>query len=167
MKTDIALLKNAVEKYIETFGHHQARPRNFEALHEWDAADAELTAVINNDETNIIIKLLKRAEKAEAELAKLKGDAVPVPVAWGTMQQDWPDEDRSLFLDKDIAESYSQNCYPLTPLFTHAQPVPVVVLPTTYWTFDDDNNPVFDADEVIAALEKSGVAFKYADGEGE
>ncbi|CNH83670.1 Uncharacterised protein [Yersinia frederiksenii] len=65
MKIDIALLQSAAKKYIKTFEHHTANPLSAEALHAWDAADAELSAVINNDETNIIISLLERAEAAE------------------------------------------------------------------------------------------------------
>ncbi|ATM86727.1 MULTISPECIES: hypothetical protein [Yersinia] len=69
MKIDIALLQSAVKKYIKTFEQHTENPLSAEALHAWDAADAELSTVINNDETNIIISLLERAEAAEASLS--------------------------------------------------------------------------------------------------
>lgn len=44
------------------------------------------------------------------------------PVAWGTLQQEFLDEDRSLFTDQDEANAYSESCYGLTPLYTTPQP---------------------------------------------
>ncbi|QGF22001.1 hypothetical protein PQB85_gp44 [Erwinia phage Midgardsormr38] len=41
-----------------------------------------------------------------------------------------------------------------------AQQQKVVELPETDWTFDDDLNPTFDADEVIAALDAAGVKWE-------
>ena len=41
-----------------------------------------------------------------------------------------------------------------------AQQQKVVELPETHWTFDDDKNPVLDADEVIAALDAAGVKWE-------
>lgn len=79
MKIDPALLQSAVKKYTKTFEHHKANPLSAETLHAWDAADAELSAVINNDETNIIIALLERAEAAEVKLlvpVKLPADEI-------------------------------------------------------------------------------------------
>ncbi|WP_145555808.1 hypothetical protein [Yersinia canariae] len=77
MKIDIAVLQNAVKNYINTFEQHKANPLNAETLHVWDAADAELSSVINNDETNIIISLLEQLEAAQKEsdvYAKLASD---------------------------------------------------------------------------------------------
>ncbi|WP_145512448.1 hypothetical protein [Yersinia kristensenii] len=72
MKIDIAVLQRAVKNYINTFEQHKAKPLNAEALHVWDAADAELSAVINNDETNIIISLLEQLEVAQKERDALR-----------------------------------------------------------------------------------------------
>lgn len=68
MKIDIAVLQHAVKNHINTFEQHKANPLNAEALHVWDAADAELSSVINNDETNIIISLLEQLEAAQKEI---------------------------------------------------------------------------------------------------
>ncbi|CNF17415.1 Uncharacterised protein [Yersinia rohdei] len=69
MKIDIAALQNAVTKYTKAFENHQASPLSAEALWAWDAADAELSSVINNDETNIIVALLAKLETAEKEIS--------------------------------------------------------------------------------------------------
>ena len=52
-------------------------------------------------------------------------DAAPVaesqePAAWGTMQSEFSDDDRTLITDKDEAETYNRQCYTLTPLFTRS-----------------------------------------------
>lgn len=43
------------------------------------------------------------------------------PVAYGTLQKEFCDEERSLFTDKDSASIYSESCYDLTPLYTTPQ----------------------------------------------
>ncbi|HHH1159727.1 TPA: hypothetical protein ACPZRL_004330, partial [Yersinia enterocolitica] len=43
------------------------------------------------------------------------------PVAYGTLQKEFCDEERSLFTDKDSASKYSESCYTLTPLYTTPQ----------------------------------------------
>ncbi|HDL7611633.1 TPA: hypothetical protein PXP01_001325 [Yersinia enterocolitica] len=43
------------------------------------------------------------------------------PVAYGTLQKEFCDEERSLFTDKDSASKYSESCYDLTPLYTTLQ----------------------------------------------
>lgn len=43
------------------------------------------------------------------------------PVAYGTLQKEFCDEERSLFTDKDSASKYSESCYDLTPLYTTPQ----------------------------------------------
>ncbi|CNF25292.1 Protein of uncharacterised function (DUF551) [Yersinia nurmii] len=43
------------------------------------------------------------------------------PVAYGTLQKEFCDEERSLFTDKDSASKYSESCYDLTPLYTAPQ----------------------------------------------
>lgn len=59
------------------------------------------------------------------------GNGAPVverqePVAWGTMQPEFSDDDRTLITDKDDAEVYDRQCYTLTPLYT-SPPAPVAV----------------------------------------
>lgn len=41
-----------------------------------------------------------------------------------------------------------------------AQQQKVVQLPETHWTFDDDQNPTFDADKIIAALDAANVKWE-------
>ncbi|WP_148057457.1 hypothetical protein [Pseudomonas brassicacearum] len=48
------------------------------------------------------------------------------PVAWGTMQPEFSDDDRTLITDKEYAEVYDRQCYTLTPLFD-SSPAPVAV----------------------------------------
>lgn len=43
------------------------------------------------------------------------------PIAYGTLQKEFCDEERSLFTDKDSASKYSKSCYDLTPLYTTPQ----------------------------------------------
>ncbi|MFM1333181.1 hypothetical protein [Yersinia enterocolitica] len=53
------------------------------------------------------------------QLAELKALQ---PVAYGTLQKDFCDEERTLFTDKERAKEFSESCYDLTPLFTAAKP---------------------------------------------
>lgn len=63
---------------------------------------------------------------AEAELLSLREQLAELkalqPVAYGTLQKDFCDEERTLFTDKERAKEFSESCYDLTPLFTAAKP---------------------------------------------
>jgi len=67
----------------------------------------------------------KEAETLRAEIKRLKGGQGE-PVAWGTMQPEFHDDERTLITDKAYAEVYDRQCYTLTPLFA-SQPAPVSV----------------------------------------
>ena len=61
-----------------------------------------------NDEVRALAAIALAAKRAE-------------PVAYGTLQKEFCDEERSLFTDKDSASKYSESCYDLTPLYTTPQ----------------------------------------------
>lgn len=63
---------------------------------------------INCDELRALARISLAAKRAE-------------PVAYGTLQKEFCDEERSLFTDKDSASKYSESCYDLTPLYTTPQ----------------------------------------------
>lgn len=137
-----------------------------------EAAKAELSR-LKTEKTERELRLEGVITKQEAEIAKLKGDAVPV--AYGTLQPDFKDEERSLFLDREFAEDFSRSCYELTPLFTHAQPVPVVVLPGYGILESTTDKSLLDWQDGWDAcltqcaknLADAGIVVKPANGEGE
>lgn len=65
---------------------------------------------------------LDRNEGLLAELATLRAQIKRAeeqePVAWGNLAEGFDDHDRVLITDKDKAENYSRNCYPLTSIYT-------------------------------------------------
>lgn len=119
------------------------------------------------------VKLQERAEKAEAELARLKGDAVPVA---------WTDEEELRDMEKyGHAYLFKAGLTPhedprrMIKLFTHAQPMPVVVLPSkvnvkmggdksTRSMLSGMNMMLKDCQK---AIELAGITVKSADGEGD
>ncbi|MGT3215019.1 DUF551 domain-containing protein [Yersinia enterocolitica] len=65
---------------------------------------------------------LPASHKQVAALARIALAAKRAePVAYGTLQKEFCDEERSLFTDKDSASKYSESCYDLTPLYTTPQ----------------------------------------------
>jgi cell division protein FtsB len=62
------------------------------------------------------------------EIERLKGGQGEA-VAWGTMQPEFSDDDRTLITDKDYAEVYDRQCYTLTPLFASQPAALSVALP--------------------------------------
>ncbi|CNI11266.1 Protein of uncharacterised function (DUF551) [Yersinia frederiksenii] len=63
-----------------------------------------VTNLINFREIAALARIALAAKRAE-------------PVAYGTLQKEFCDEERSLFTDKDSASKYSESCYDLTPLY--------------------------------------------------
>jgi len=88
-------------------------------FNQLEAAEARNALVAGGIEA--AVKLQERAEKAEAELAKLKGDAVPVAWIMGDEEIDDFNRGREVMIVRDNDETE----LPSIPLFTHAQPVPV------------------------------------------
>ncbi|EKN3612511.1 hypothetical protein NUG10_002507 [Yersinia enterocolitica] len=77
--------------------------------------DSEFLSSWQNYARSLATELLSLREQL-AELKALQ------PAAYGTLQKDFCDEERSLFTDKERAEEFSESCYDLTPLFTAAKP---------------------------------------------
>lgn len=67
----IARFNAAAKKYRSTYADHRNDPCNGEALEAWDKATAEFSAMIANDELNIIAALLDGLEAAEQRNAEL------------------------------------------------------------------------------------------------
>ncbi|EEH8549872.1 hypothetical protein GXE18_24430 [Salmonella enterica] len=61
----IARFNAAAKKYRSTYADHRNDPCNGEALEAWDKATAEFSAMIANDELNIIAALLEALEVTE------------------------------------------------------------------------------------------------------
>lgn len=102
--------------------------------------------------------LLKRAEKAEAELAALKGDQVPVEYQYQHTHAGkvW------LTVDKPDYETFKKNGWPTRELFTSPQK-PVVLPEAFYPDGDIDCELVINLSDAIAAIEAAGGIVK--DGE--
>ena len=86
------------------------------ALAVYEQNDCNMCGRQHKQLANWLTELLSLREQ-RAELKALE------PVAYGTLQKDFCDEERSLFTDKERAEEFSESCYDLTPLFTAAKPV--------------------------------------------
>lgn len=95
------------------------------------------------------VKWCERAEKAEAELAAIRGASVPVAYVCTS------------FLDAKEDSTISKMLPIGTPLFTHPAP-PVVVLPDSW---SDGRVIVMRKDSVISALNTAGITVKSANGE--
>lgn len=67
-KDKFSELKIAANKYSLTLKAHLENPKDANALAEWDAATNEFSALINNDEENIIFYLLEELEAAQKEI---------------------------------------------------------------------------------------------------
>lgn len=67
-KDKFSELKIAANKYSLTLKAHLENPKDANALAEWDAATNEFSALINNDEENIIFYLLEKLEAAQKEV---------------------------------------------------------------------------------------------------
>ncbi|HHT2455061.1 TPA: hypothetical protein ACTYR0_005422 [Klebsiella michiganensis] len=77
----IARFNAAAKKYRSTYADHRNDPCNGEALEAWDKATAEFSAMIANDELNIIAALLEalevtenRASAAEKRIPELENE---------------------------------------------------------------------------------------------
>lgn len=90
-------------------------------------SEEELTEIIKDctgeiyntptsDETTVSPRILLSLARIALAAKQAK------PVEWGALQQEFLDEDRSLFTDQDEANAYSESCYGLTPLYTTPQP---------------------------------------------
>lgn len=67
-KDKFSEMKKAANKYSLTLKAHLENPKDANALAEWDAATNEFSALINNDEENIIFYLLEELEAAQKEV---------------------------------------------------------------------------------------------------
>lgn len=77
----MARFNAAAKKYRSTYADHRDDPCNGEALEAWDKATAEFSAMIANDELNIIAALLEalevtenRASAAEKRIPELENE---------------------------------------------------------------------------------------------
>lgn len=77
----MARFNAAAKKYRSTYADHRNDPCNGEALEAWDKATAEFSAMIANDELNIIAALLEalevtenRASAAEKRIPELENE---------------------------------------------------------------------------------------------
>ncbi|MGA8121091.1 hypothetical protein [Rouxiella badensis] len=132
-----------------------------------EAAEARIAGIEKNLDAGLYRE--KRVERQllakEAELAAIRGDAEPV--AWT--------DDQEL---RDLAKhgcAYLFKADPVSPhadprrvikLFTHAQPVPVVVLPKPFHPSYADIAVKTRDEQWYQALEAAGITVKSADGEG-
>lgn len=87
------------------------------------------------------------------------------PACFGTMQEDWPDEDRDLFLDKAAADFYAENCYELMPLYTSPPvptmkpvklPEPDLVYSTATDTYGDEGCMMIPVCSAVKAIKAAG-----------
>ncbi|MCW8352402.1 hypothetical protein [Citrobacter portucalensis] len=65
LRAVMARFNAAAKKYRSTYADHRNDPCNGEALEAWDKATAEFSAMIANDELNIIAALLEALEVTE------------------------------------------------------------------------------------------------------
>lgn len=162
--------------------------RRFDVLMPWGMHRADvLRHYIERQDTRIaeleeqknksgehFYKAVQYGAKLESELSKLKGDAVPFMYAICHPDGSaWMDEgcvalDQSHLgvvladLRRDTGEDYH-----IVPVFTQAQPVPVVVLPKSERLDGNGYGYYLDMHDVFTALEAAGINFKSDDGEGE
>jgi len=72
------------------------------------------------------------------------------PVAWGTMQPDWPDHHRTLITDKSQVEAYNRQCYELTAFYT--APPELDELQATIARLTAENEQLRSSDEEATEL---------------
>ncbi|BEN40817.1 ead/Ea22-like family protein [Serratia nevei] len=65
-------LKAAADKYSLTLSAHRENPKDVDAVDAWDEADGEFSALINNNEMEIIINLLAELEAKDKRIAELE-----------------------------------------------------------------------------------------------
>lgn len=163
---------------------HQLDYRNevlIRAIVAREAAEAELSR-LKTETTERELRLEGVITKQEAELAKLKGDAVPFAFSYNyagceTCEgfRDWRKE-----LSKERPPEWmleTGKVTDLVELFTHAQPVPVVVLPHIQREFVNQLTRAAatygETQQLRAQVAKvvqgfiDGITVKSADGEGE
>ena len=132
-----------------------------------EARNAELE--VKSEEVNgWYVKMKNRMLAAEARLAKLKGDAVPF--AWARKLVRLSDNHTERWkITQTLAENTEGIIYrnEVIPLFTHPQPVPVVMLPKSERLDGNGYGYYLDMHDVFTALEAAGINFKSDDGEGE